>query len=235
MGASGRLGRLIVSAVMDAPDAVLSAALTHDTSGAIGEKIAGSELVVAPLSLAALEGADVLIDASLPSGLSEILSLGGSIPVVSGTTGCDAALLAKVSEASAHRPLLHTANFTAGVTLLTRLAAMAAVALPDYEVALSETHHVHKKDAPSGTALVLADAIGAARKVNRAEFSIESHRLEEVVGEHTVSLIGPTEQITLGHVATDRAAFAVGALRAARYLVGKPAGRYTMSDVLGLD
>jgi 4-hydroxy-tetrahydrodipicolinate reductase len=235
MGASGRLGRLIVTAVMDAPDVVLTAALTHVDSRAIGEKIAGSAVEIRPLSDEALQGVDVIIDASLPSGLSSLLDLGGYVPIVSGTTGCDDLLLSKIEAATTSRALLHTANFTAGVTLLTRLAAMASVALPEYKVVLSETHHVHKKDAPSGTALALARAIEEAREWEKRELPIASHRVGEVVGEHTVSLVGPTERIELGHIATNRAAFAVGALRAARYLVGKPAGRYTMSDVLGLD
>ena len=235
MGASGRLGRLIVSAVMDAPDIELSAALTHENSRAIGEEILGSTLVIRPLSEEALKGVDVIIDASLPSGLAELLDLGACIPIVSGTTGCGQTLISKIETATKSRPILHTANFTAGVTLLTRLAVMAAAALPDYEVVLSETHHIHKKDAPSGTALLLADAIGATRQAYNEQFPIESHRKGEVVGEHTVSLVGATERIELGHVAMDRAAFAVGALRAARYVKGKPPGRYTMSDVLGLD
>ena len=235
MGASGRLGRLIVTAVVGAPDMVLSAALTHEKSGAIGEQILGSHLTVCPLSEEALEGVDIIIDASLPNGLAALLDLGGCVPIVSGTTGGGQTLISKIETATKSRPILHTANFTAGVTLLTRLAVMAAAALPDYEVVLSETHHIHKKDAPSGTALLLADAIGATRKAQNEQFPIESHRQGEVVGEHTVSLVGATERIELGHVAMDRAAFAVGALRAARYLMGKPPGRYTMSDVLGLD
>lgn len=235
MGATGRLGRLIIEAVITCPETSLVAALTHAASSSLGDTLVGTDCRIEVLSAAALTNTDVIIDASLPGGLSALLALGGTTPIVSGATGCDDDLRDRIEAVSAHRPILHAANFTAGVALLSKLAAVAALALPDYQVTLTETHHVHKLDAPSGTALLLADSVAAVRGVSRDTLAIQSHRLGEVVGEHTLSLVGPTERIELAHIATDRSAFASGALRAARYLVHQPSGRYTMTDVLGLD
>ena len=148
--------------------------------------------------------------------------------------------------------VLQAANFSVGVNLLLALAERAAAVLgDDYDVEIVEAHHRRKADAPSGTALALGESVAAGRGVKlgevrvdgrsgrpgeraRGEIGFHALRGGEIVGEHEVAFIGAKERVTLGHVASDRALFAEGALRAARWIAGKPAGRYTMADVLGL-
>jgi 4-hydroxy-tetrahydrodipicolinate reductase len=176
----------------------------------------------------------------------EAASLG--IPLVGCATGLGEKELAALDSASARIAVLYAANTSLGVTLLQKLVAEVTRALgAGYDVELLELHHRHKLDAPSGTALLLANAIeeavpghtfrhGRQGKAARApeEIGVHALRLGDVVGEHRVFFAGPGERIELAHVATSRDTFARGALRAARWLTGKPPGRYRMSEVLGL-
>jgi 4-hydroxy-tetrahydrodipicolinate reductase len=129
--------------------------------------------------------------------------------------------------------VLQASNFASGVCVLTHLVTEAARALPGFAVEIDETHHLHKKDSPSGTALRLRDAVRAGRGPD-ADAAIRSHRQGEVVGDHRVVLSGPGERLELAHHAEDRSVFARGALAAAVWLARQPAGRYSMADVLGL-
>jgi len=153
--------------------------------------------------------------------------------LVIGTTGHSAIqqqLIAKTAEAL---PIVFASNFSIGVNALFALASKAAEILgPEFNLGIVETHHRMKKDAPSGTAKTLAEILRTARKLND-QVPIQSIREGEVVGDHTVSFAGPGERLELTHRASSREIFARGALRAAQWITGKPAGLYTMQDVLG--
>jgi 4-hydroxy-tetrahydrodipicolinate reductase len=217
----------------------------------------GCPLVDQPETAGAmLREADVVVDFSSPELLRRLLEMHGDaldgVGVVVGTTGLlheETRLLARQAERS---PVLVAANFSAGVNLLLALAEQAAAALgDDYDVEIVETHHRRKVDAPSGTALALGEAVARGRGVRldqvrvdgrsgrpgerpRGEVGFHALRGGDVVGEHEVLLIGERERVVLGHAAQDRALFAEGALRAARWIAGRAPGEYTMRDVLGL-
>ena len=195
---------------------------------------------------------DVLIDFSSPEGTVEavLYCQGKELPLVTGTTGLDDEQQKIVRQASRVIPIVQSGNMSLGVTLLRRLVAEASTALPGFDIEILETHHRHKKDSPSGTALLLGEAAARARGTTlseRAKFSRhgreEKRHPEEigfavrrgggVYGEHEVSFMSEGETVTLGHQALSRDAFARGALTAARWVIGKPPGLYGMDDVLG--
>jgi 4-hydroxy-tetrahydrodipicolinate reductase len=202
-----------------------------------------------------MERADVIIDFSAPSFLRELLERFGTSmetrALVVGTTGLeeeDQSLLDVRAEEGA---VITAANFSVGVNVLLALVTQASAALQGYDVEIVEAHHRMKEDAPSGTALALGNAVAAGRGVElsavrtdgrsgrtgrRPEGEIGFHALRGggVVGDHQVHFLGEMERIQIAHAATDRAIFAAGALRAARWVAGRGAGRYTMRDVLGL-
>lgn len=206
---------------------------------------------------ALLEGADVLIDFSAPEQLGGLLdrhadTLKGRALVV-GTTGLEPWLARSLDELAEEGAVLLAANFSIGVNLLFALAERAAAALPgaSYDVEILETHHRHKLDAPSGTALSLGDAVARGRNMPLSEArrdgrsgrvgerpigEIAFHALRggEVTGDHRVCFLGARERIELAHSAEDRSLFADGALVAAQWIAGKSAGRYTMREVLGV-
>jgi 4-hydroxy-tetrahydrodipicolinate reductase len=200
--------------------------------------------------------ADVVVDFSAPAFLAALLrergaELAGRALVV-GTTGLGAEEEALLEEASRSAAVLTAANFSVGVNLLLALAERAAAALgEEYDVEVVEAHHRRKEDAPSGTALALGEAVARGRGVELAsvrrdgrsgrpgarppgEIGFHALRGGEVVGDHRVLFLGPLDRVELAHAASDRDLFADGALRAARWLAGKPAGRYTVRDALGL-
>jgi 4-hydroxy-tetrahydrodipicolinate reductase len=204
-----------------------------------------------------IRDADVVIDFSSPELFRRLVegqgeALAGKALVV-GTTGFGDEDERVLEAASRHAAVLVAANFSVGVNLLVALAERAAAVLgDDYDAEIVEAHHRRKVDAPSGTALALGEALARGRGVPladvrvdgrggntgarpRGEIGFHAVRGGDIVGEHRVLLIGERERIELAHVAQDRALFAEGALRAARWLAGKPAGRYTMRDVLGLN
>jgi 4-hydroxy-tetrahydrodipicolinate reductase len=156
---------------------------------------------------------DVVIDVSTPDGLRGLLPRLSGQPLVVGTTGA----LPDLRPYAAQAPVLVTANFSAGVPLLLDLVAEAARRLEGWDVEIVETHHKQKRDAPSGTAKRLAAAVGR-------DVPIHSIRAGDAFGTHTVVLAGPGERIELTHVATRREVFAIGALRAAEWIVGQPPG-----------
>ena len=197
--------------------------------------------------------ADVLIDFSSAAGFRKWLAACRErrIPFVSGTTGLDAGDYDLLDQAAADIAVLHATNTSLGVAVLNKLAADAARMLgDDYDVEIVESHHRHKKDAPSGTADTLAKTLLAALNRHEADLQFGRHgmsprrpqsvgvhslRLGDVVGEHAVHFAADGERLALTHAATSRDTFARGALRAARWIVARPPGRYAMSDVLGLD
>lgn len=204
----------------------------------------------APIAVAA----DALADFSAPSALEAHLAAAraAGTPIVIGTTGLTAQHHALIDEAAREIAVLQTGNTSLGVVLLARLVREAATRLgPDWDIEIAEMHHRAKVDAPSGTALMLGEAAAAGREVSlgevrvadragltgaRAEGTIgfASLRGGTVVGDHMAVFAGTGERIELAHRAEDRAIFARGAVKAALWLAGRPAGRYTMDAVLGL-
>lgn len=276
-GALGRMGQMLVRTLLapptdesaeKAPSLILTVAmessrcpqLGHDVGTLCGAATAGVEL----RSDLALSLCDVVIDFSTPAATELLAGVAAAarVPLVIGTTGLHPAALAAIAAAARHVPVVHSANMSPGVTVLLGLLRRASAALHDYDAEIIELHHRHKRDAPSGTALLLAEAIKSARAPaavslrsgreglvgprERAELGVLAARGGDVVGEHTALLLGTGERIELVHRATSREVFAHGALRAARWLLGALAnargrmpgvpapGVYDMEDVLGL-
>lgn len=182
-----------------------------------------------------LQGVDVHVEFSTPEAslahLKEALRLKKAMVI--GTTGLSPKELEEVMNAGSAIPILWTPNMSVGVNLLFEMVFDAARKLgPAYEVGIVETHHRHKKDAPSGTAKFLAEKIAAARKVKLDTIPIHSFRMGDVVGDHTVTFATEGERLEFTHRASSRDTFALGALRAARFLVRKAPKFYTMQDVL---
>ena len=203
-----------------------------------------------------LESADVAIDFTLPDATARVLEdvTRAGKPLVCGVTGLDRDRMRQVGEAACSIPLLYDRNMSIGIAALTELVALAARTLGEaFAASVHEIHHVHKRDAPSGTALKLAEALAAARgrdidEVYRYEAGygsqseggrraagdivVTAERRGEVAGEHCVRFESVAEALTLTHSVTDRRVFADGALLAAAWLVGRPAGLYSMRDVV---
>ncbi|MFL6751981.1 MAG: 4-hydroxy-tetrahydrodipicolinate reductase [Sphingomicrobium sp.] len=175
---------------------------------------------------------DALVDFSAPAALAASLgrAVSAGIPVLVGTTGLDDLAGERIAAAAKEVAVLRAANTSLGVSLLAELVERAARVLgPDWDIEIAETHHRMKADAPSGTALMLGQiAEAAGRKVGYA-----SLRGGTVAGDHDVLFLGPEERVILSHRAESRMIFARGALAGARFLVGQPAGLYSMRDVIG--
>ena len=183
-----------------------------------------------------VSAADVLIDFSLPGASLTVLDAVErmSTPLVCGVTGLGPEQLAALEQASRSVPVVYDRNMSPGIALLETIAADAARALgKEFSVQIHETHHVHKVDAPSGTALKLGEAVSQARGEDPASVHYESERRGEVPGDHRVIFTSATERLVLEHSVATRDVFAAGAIRAARWLAGRPAGLYAMRDVLG--
>ena len=213
-GAAGRMGARVV-------------ALAHDDERftVIGQVLRTSP----PRALDALfSRADAIVDFSAPEATRRFAEAAANArkALVSGTTGFSDAQLSRVRAAARRTPILLAPNFSAGVAVLCALARQAAALLPRWDRAVLDTHHKAKKDAPSGTALKLAQAAGGA--------ALASQRVGDVVGEHTLTLAGPFERVELTHRAHSRDVFAKGALESALWLRGKRPGLYGLEDVLGL-
>jgi 4-hydroxy-tetrahydrodipicolinate reductase len=254
-GATGRMGLILARLAHEAGDTIVGGTCAKNDPGEgrdIGELAGlGTIGVVASVHTgAALLGADVVIDFSTAPAVPELLALAArqKTAVVSGTTNLDAAGKQALTRAAEAVPVLWSANMSLGVQVLAELVASALRRLgPGYDAEIVEIHHKKKIDAPSGTAKRLAQAAKnargelselsgregdvGARKPN--ELAVMALRGGDVVGDHTVFLFGDGERIELTHRASNRDVFAHGAIRAARYLIGKPAGRYTIKDVLG--
>ena len=184
-----------------------------------------------------LRNADVLIDFSLPEANTEVLqaALAQQVPLVCGVSGLSDDQMAALRSASSQLPIVFDRNMSQGITVLNDIVKRVAASLgSEFEIEIHETHHVHKLDSPSGTALKLADSIAAAKGVDRdaAGISFAVERRGDVPGDHSVMLASPTEKLSFSHSVATRQVFVAGALRAARWLVGKPTGLYDMSDVL---
>lgn len=261
LGAGGRMGRALIQALADIEGAALGAALEHVGSPLLGQDataLAGLPprgIQIGPDATAALSACDVAIDFSSPQATVQHAKLAAErgIPLVVGTTGLAEADEGALAQAGARIPLVYAANFSVGMNLLADLVGRAASKLgPDFDIEIAEMHHRHKVDAPSGSALMLGRAAASGRGVDMDEVAVRgrdgvtgarrdgaigfaSLRGGDVPGDHTVIFAGEGERLELTHRAGGRAIFARGAVRAALWAVGKPAGLYSMRDVLGLD
>jgi 4-hydroxy-tetrahydrodipicolinate reductase len=258
-GANGRMGRTLIEAVLKAPDMILGAAFEHESSAALG-KDAG-ELVGAPCGIAVgtdvhagLAGADCLIDFTRPEGTLAHLAacIRRGVGMVIGTTGLSPAQRGAVQEAAAQIPIVLAPNMSVGVNLVFRLLDVAARVLNQgYDVEIIEAHHRHKVDAPSGTALRMGEVVAAALGRDLAQCAVYGRqgvtgerdaatigfatvRGGDIVGDHTVLFAGTGERLEISHKAASRMPYALGSLRAARFLAGREAGLFDMQDVLGL-
>lgn len=187
--------------------------------------------------LGALAGAaDVVVDFSLPEANAEVIDavLRHQKPLVCGVSGLDEAQIAMLDKAAERVPLVFDRNMSLGIAVLMQSVRAAAAALgPEFAVDVFEVHHLHKKDAPSGTALKLGEAIAASRgEFGTGSVRFESERRGEVPGDHEIVMQSATEKLTFAHSVTTRQVFVDGALRAAGWLVDKAPGRYSMQDVL---
>ena len=227
-GASGRMGQALLRLAGERGDLRVEAGANRDghaLAGAPGvPMLAAGHLHLAP-------PVDVLIDFSLPEAFDGILGLcrRRGVGLVSGTTGLSEAQVAAMDEASERVPVLWSANFSVGVAVLRALVHQAAAALPGWDADIVESHHVHKKDAPSGTALSLGQAVEQGRGSPPHYASL---RCGDIVGEHLVQLTGAGERLELVHRATNRDIFAQGALFAAVRLSAKMNGHYRFDDLL---
>jgi 4-hydroxy-tetrahydrodipicolinate reductase len=258
-GAAGRMGRTLIEAVLKSGDLSLGAALeapAHPQLGRDAGEPLGTPCGVALTAdvAAAVAAADCLIDFTAPQGTLAHLDacVAARRSAVVGTTGFTAADMPRVAAAARAIPLAMAPNFAIGVNVTFRLAEVAARILGDaYDVEIVEAHHRHKVDAPSGTALRLGEAVAAAlgRDLKavavhgregitgeRGAKDIAFHAIRggDIVGEHTVIFAGEGERVEVTVRSGSRMTYAQGALRAARWLAGRPAGRYDMFDVLGL-
>lgn len=228
-GASGRMGRALLRLIADDESLQLAAAVTGSGGHELGD--------VTQLAAARLEDVpefDVAVDFSLPAGFDALLALCRTRdrPLVSGTTGLSESQLEALERAGHEIPVLWAANFSLGVTVLSELVRRASAALPGWDCDIVESHHVHKLDAPSGTALMLGASVEAGRGRPPTYASL---RAGDIVGEHLVQVTGSGERLELVHRASDRDIFARGALHAASWLAGQTPGRYAMKDCLGLE
>ena len=259
-GAGGRMGRMLIEAVSKADDCVLAGALDLPGSAGIGLDASGflgtaSGVVITADVVQALQGCDALIDFTRPEGtlahLTHCRQLG--VGMVIGTTGFTQEQKQALQEASKEIPIMLAPNMSVGVNVTLKLLELAAKSLSEgYDIEIIETHHRHKIDAPSGTALkmgeVVASALGrdlkghavfaregitGARDPSAIGFS--AIRGGDIVGDHTVLFAGIGERIEITHKSSTREGYAQGALRAVRFLANKQSGMFDMFDVLGLN
>ena len=226
-GASGRMGRALLRLCGERDDCRVVAAVSARQPA---QRVVDGVPHFAAAELGGVPEFDVAIDFSLPAGFDAILAacLSRGAGLVSGTTGLSDAQRAALATAAGRIPALWAANFSLGVALLEELVERTASALPGWDCDIVEMHHVHKLDAPSGTALTL----GAATEQGGATPRYASLRAGDLVGEHTVQFTGLGERIELVHRATSRDVFARGALHAAVRLRGRQPGRYGIADLL---
>ena len=260
VGAAGRMGRTLIRMIAETDGVELSGAIEQSGSPHLGQDaglMAGAgqaNVAISDDPLPVFAKADGVLDFTVPAATVVFAGYAAQAHVahIVGTTGCSAEDDAKIRAASRHAPIVKSGNMSLGVNLLAVLAKQAAQALgEDFDIEVLEMHHRHKVDAPSGTALLLGEALAAGRGITLAQRSVrvrDGHtgaRVEgdigfatlrggSVVGDHSVILAGPGERITLSHHAEDRSLFARGAIRAALWANGRKPGLYSMLDVLGL-
>ena len=258
-GASGRMGRMLIEALLATEDLVLAGALdmvgsasnAQDASGFLGRS---SGVIITPDLRSGLARAQVLIDFTRPEGTLAHLAVCRELGVkaVIGTTGFSDAQKAQIAEHALHIAIVMAPNMSVGVNVVLKLLDMAARSMNQgFDIEIIETHHRHKVDAPSGTALQMGQVVAAAlgRDLNGcavyerhgvtgerdpSSIGFASVRGGDVVGDHTVLFAGTSERIEITHKASSRGIYAQGSLRAARFLASRTTGLFGMNDVLGL-
>ncbi len=258
-GASGRMGRMLIEAIVAAPDAVLTGALDVQGAPAVGSDAGAFSGQVTGVTIASdlatgLRDADYLIDFTRPEGTlaHAVYCAAHGIKLIIGTTGFDAAGKAAIAAAAADTAILLAPNMSVGVNVTLKLLEMAAKSMAEgFDIEIIEAHHRHKVDAPSGTALkmgeVIADALGrdlqqcavygregVTGERDPSTIGFATIRGGDIVGDHTVLFAGTGERIEISHKSSSRVTYAHGALRAARFLADKPNGLFDMQDVLAL-
>ena len=257
-GSSGRMGRMLVEAVLASPDLQLAAALDVDTSTALGQD-AGAFLgrstgVMVSANLeSSLAACDVLIDFTRPEGTLRHLQVCRRLGVkaVVGTTGFSEAEKAEIAEHAQHIAVVMATNMSVGVNVVLKLLDVAARALTEgYDIEVIEAHHKHKVDAPSGTALKMGEVLAAAQGKRLDDCGVFARegvtgervpgsigfsaiRGGDIVGDHTVLFAGTGERIEITHRSSSRAGYAQGSLQAARFLASQARGLFGMDAVLG--
>lgn len=260
MGASGRMGQMLIDTILASDQAHLAGVTERPGHDWIGQDLGGMlgrapmGLMVQDDPLEVIATAQAVIDFTAPAATlahAQLTAQARCVHVI-GTTGLSEADITALDAAARHAVIVRAGNMSLGVNLLTRLAQQVAQALDaDFDVEIVEAHHRHKVDAPSGTALMLGEAVARGRGValadvtdsgrdgitgerRRGDIGFSAIRGGDIVGEHDVIFAGAGERIILRHVAADRAIFARGALRAALWGQGQAPGHYAMTDVLGL-
>jgi len=260
LGAAGRMGRALTRVLAETPGCVVAGGIEAKGSPDIGRDV-GEVAGLDPLGIAITDDPlpvfthiDGVLDFTSPASTVAFAGLSAQARIVHviGTTGLSPADEAKIEAAARHATIVKAGNMSQGVNLLAVLAASVAAALgPEFDIEILEMHHRHKRDAPSGTSLLLGQAVAEARGISLKEKGVRTRdgdvgprregdigfaalRGGDVVGEHRVIFAGPGERIELAHIATDRGIFARGAVKAALWARGRSPGLYAMSDVLGL-
>lgn len=251
LGSTGRVGSLLIDDLQNDKDARLSA--VHVTSKLL--KTLPQDTIVTNDIKVLFDSCDVIIDFSKPSGtealLTEVIENGTKKPLVIATTGLNKHQQNLLLEASKLVPILYATNMSLGVAVLNKLVTLASKTLRDFDIEIVEQHHRHKIDAPSGTALTLAEHAASARDLNlddvrisgrdgnigartKDEIAVMALRGGDIVGRHTVGLYNDGEFLELNHTATARNTFSKGAIKVAKWIVGKDAKLYSINDALGL-
>jgi 4-hydroxy-tetrahydrodipicolinate reductase len=253
LGPSGRMGRAVIDGAAGRDDLRITAAVDRPDAGGLGGTVADGVRTIADVD-GGLAACEVYIDFTSPAATRAVAEAATRHrrAAVIGTTGLGPDDEAAIAALARVAPVVFAANFSLGVNLVLGLVRQAARALgPAWDAEVVETHHRAKRDAPSGTALMMARAIAAGHGVDydqvkrhsrdgdvgprpRGEIGVSSIRGGDVVGEHTAYFFGTAERLEISHRATSRNIFAAGALRAAAWVVAQPPGRYDMLDVLGL-
>ncbi len=258
-GASGRMGRMLIEAVLAAPDCTLTGALDQPGSPALGTDATAflghpSGVVITDDLVQGLSGADCLIDFTRPEGTLAHLAVCRRLGVklVIGTTGFTEAQKAAIADGATEVAVLMAPNMSVGVNVTLKLLEMAAKALDTgYDIEIIEAHHRHKVDAPSGTALKMGEVIASALGRDLKDCAVYARegvtgerdpssigfatiRGGDIVGDHTVLFAGTGERIEITHKSSSRVTYAQGSLRAVRFLAGQRQGLFDMFDVLGL-
>ena len=261
IGAGGRMGRMLIEAIQDNPQTILTAAIERQGSSLVGAD-AGEVAAVGRLDVqivddlqSVINKIDVLIDFSLPAATEQNMQVCAehNVAMVIGTTGFNEQQEQVLAKASEQVAIVYAGNYSTGVNLSLKLLGMAAKAFgTDADVEVIEAHHKHKIDAPSGTAYMMAEAVAEARGQNLKDVAvygregqtgereagtigIHAIRGGEIIGDHTVMFIADGEVVEITHRARARMTFAAGAMRAATWIVQQSAGQYNMQDVLGLN
>jgi 4-hydroxy-tetrahydrodipicolinate reductase len=233
------MGQSLIRALAEDSAFQLRGAIASETSGRLGQDAAldgaAAGVKITSDATAVLVRGAVALDFSVGSAVAAHARdcAAAGVPLLVGATGFDAAAKAELERAAKSIAVLIAPNTSVGVAVLNGLVEQAAKALGDaYAVAISESHHAEKRDAPSGTALALAQTVAKAGSRSPDSIGFTVVRAGDIVGEHTVSFAGVGERLEITHRATDRMTFARGALRAAGWLIGRPAGLYGMRDLL---